>query len=294
MRRTAWCLATALALVVAARAAPLMGAEREASLRFVRELQNPDGGYRAAPAAGPSSVGATTSCLRAIQHFGGRAARPEDTVRFVLSCYNEGAGGFADSPGGTVDVRSTAMGLMALAEIETPIKERPEVQGAAAYLNKGAESLPDIYIAAAALDAVKLKAPEAARWTAAWAASRNTDGSYGKGPSDTAGALITQLRLGSRPGDTAASVRSLRAAQKPDGGFAAMGDASDLGTVYRIMRAFRMLNEKPDLERLRGFIARCRNADGGYGPSPGQPSSASATYFASIVLDWADELGRKP
>src|SRR5207237_4193332 len=38
---------------------------------------------------------------------------------------------------------------------------------------------------------------------------------------------------------------------------------------------------------------RCRNADGGYGAAPGQPSTASTTYFASIVLDWADELDGK-
>jgi hypothetical protein len=51
-----------------------------------------------------------------------------------------------------------------------------------------------------------------------------------------------------------------------------------------------MLNEKPDLERLRAFVARCRNADGGYGNAPGQPSAIGPTYFSSIVLHWADEM----
>lgn len=293
MRRTAFCFATMLVLAAAARAAVLPGPQREASLRFVQSLQNPDGGYRAAPASGPSSVGATTSCLRAIQHLGGTIPKREETRRFVLTCYNAGSGGFADSPGGAVDVRSTAMGLMSLAELELPVTERPEVRGAAVYLSKNAQSLPDIYIAAAALDAAKLPIPDAAPWTAAWEATRNPDGTYGKSPTDTARALITELRLGTRPRETETAIRSLKAAQKPDGGFAAMGDASDLATVYSVMRAFRMVCEKPDLEHLRGFIARCRNSDGGYGPSPGQSSAASPTYFAAIVLDWAEELERK-
>ena len=52
----------------------------------------------------------------------------------------------------------------------------------------------------------------------------------------------------------------------------------------------RELKEKPaDVEALRGFVAKCRNADGGYGLSPGQPSRVPATYFASILLHWLAE-----
>jgi hypothetical protein len=48
-----------------------------------------------------------------------------------------------------------------------------------------------------------------------------------------------------------------------------------------------MLRAKPaDVERLRAFIAKCRNADGGYGVAPGQPSAVGSTYFAGIVLHW--------
>ena len=49
----------------------------------------------------------------------------------------------------------------------------------------------------------------------------------------------------------------------------------------------------PDLGRLVTFVGRCRNPDGGYGPTPGKPSTASATYNASIVLHWAGELERR-
>jgi hypothetical protein len=184
------------------------------------------------------------------------------------------------------------MGLMALAELKVPVDGSAEARAGAAYLSANAKSLPDVYIAAAAFDAAGIRAPEAARWIAAWEATRTPEGTYGKSPSDTAGALITRLRLGARAKDPAPALSLLKAAQRPDGGFAAMGETSDLGAVYRVMRALRMLEEKPDLERLCGFIARCRNADGGYGASPGQPSAASPTYFAAIVLHWVEELSK--
>jgi hypothetical protein len=57
-----------------------------------------------------------------------------------------------------------------------------------------------------------------------------------------------------------------------------------------VMRAFYMLKEKPDLARLRGFVEHCRNADGGYGVTPGTPSSVTGTYYASIIQHWSDEL----
>ena len=45
----------------------------------------------------------------------------------------------------------------------------------------------------------------------------------------------------------------------------------------------------PDAERVRKFIASCRNDDGGYGVTPGQPSTVSGTYYAAIILHWLDE-----
>jgi prenyltransferase beta subunit len=85
-------------------------------------------------------------------------------------------------------------------------------------------------------------------------------------------------------------VKTLKAGQRKDGGFGKADAAgSDLETCYRVMRCFVMLKEKPaDVAGLRKFVARCRNADGGYGIAPGQPSGAGPTYFASIVLHWLE------
>ncbi len=79
--------------------------------------------------------------------------------------------------------------------------------------------------------------------------------------------------------------------QRPDGGFG-KGEVkeSDLESTYRIMRCYHMLRKKPkDAGRLVAFIGTCRNADGGYGVSPGKPASVSATYFAAIVTHWLEE-----
>jgi prenyltransferase beta subunit len=290
MRRLSLILLAAVALVATAWAAPLDRAQREASLRYVNGLQNADGGFRPAAAPGNSQLGATLPCLRALKHLGGSPREAAQVNRFVQSCFDRESGGFADTPGGKPEVRSTAMGLMALAELKQPPGERGA--SATAYFVKNAQSVPEFYIAEAALDAAGLRPPDPQPWLAAFEATRNADGSYGKNVADTARAVVTMLRLKGTVKDERNLARLLKAAQHSDGGFGASGDASDLVTTYPVMRALFMLKERPDLERLRAFVARCRNTDGGYGPSPGQASTASATYMAAIVLHWAEDMGK--
>ena len=52
---------------------------------------------------------------------------------------------------------------------------------------------------------------------------------------------------------------------------------------------FAYFDAQPDRpEKLRAFIATCRNADGGYGVRPKTPSSLHGTYYATIVRHWLD------
>lgn len=288
MRRIAAAALIAVSILSTAFAQSLSPDQRKASIAYVLSLQNADQGFRAGGAAGPSSLGATNSCLRALKYFG--APVGDRAGRFLAACRQD-SGAFAEAPGATPDVRSTAMGLMSAVEMGSPIKN--DADGAIrAYFAKNAASLPDLYIAAAALDAAGLKTEKAAAWTAAFQASRNPDGTYGKNPGDHTSAVVSLLRLGARLPDRAAAVKALRAAQQANGGFAVMGSQGDLSSSYRIMRALWMLKEKPDLAQLRAFISRCRNADGGYGMQPGQPSAASPTYFAAILLHWAEDLSK--
>jgi hypothetical protein len=179
------------------------------------------------------------------------------------------------------------MGLMAMAELKMPTDKH--AAAITKYFAANAKTVPDIYIAAASLAAAEIKTPKATDWIAEFDRLRQADGTYGKDAFESAGAAITILRLGGELNDPLAVADQLLAAQRADGGFGRADQPSDLTTTYRIMRAIHMLKRKPDVARCRGFIARCRNEDGGYGVSPGQPSSTSATYFAAIVMHWLDE-----
>ena len=273
-----------------ALAGSLAGKLQRNSLKYLASLQNSDGGFRAGAADGPSSLGPTTSCLRGLRYQGGRTPNRDDILRFLAGCRDHATGGFGDVPGSPADVRSTAVGLMALVELKVPLVpyEAPLTQ----FLSTRAKGLPEFYISAAALESAGWTTPQAQRWLAEWEATRNADGSYGKGPADTAGAVIITLRLGGTFRDPEGALRILKPAQKPDGGWAAGGDASDLSTIYRVMRCLHMLQSKPDLERLKTFVGRCRNPDGGYGLSPGTPSAAGPSYYAAIVLHWIEEMER--
>jgi prenyltransferase beta subunit len=164
------------------------------------------------------------------------------------------------------------------------------------YLTRQTETFEEIRIAAAGLEATGDKSPLADKWLKQIDAMRNPDGSYGKGDGvarDTGGAVAAVLRLGGTVAKPAEVVRILNAGQRGDGGFGKAGTTgSDLETTYRVMRTYHMLKAKPaDAERCRAFVAKCRNADGGYGVAPGQPSAVGSTYYAAIILHWLGEKG---
>jgi hypothetical protein len=278
-------------LAAAAGASVLPKDQRRETIRFVEKLQNPDGGFRAGPAAGPSSASATTAGLRALEHLDGPKGPRKAAARFIESLALKD-GGFPDIAGGTADARTTAQGLMAAVEAESSL--RKDLEGKIrAFLGSHAKTLPEIYISAAAVDAAHLKSPVAKEWIAAFQATRTPDGGFGGTPAEQAGAAVTILRLGGKLENRKAVVRSLLAAQNPDGGWSGTGTASDMASVYRVMRALYMLNAEPDLDRVIEFVRRNRNSDGGYGLHPGEPSATSSTYYASIVQDWINKMAAR-
>jgi hypothetical protein len=107
---------------------------------------------------------------------------------------------------------------------------------------------------------------------------------------DTGGAVVAVLRLGGKVEHRDKVLEALKAGQRDDGGYGkADAKGSDLETTYRVLRAFHMLKDRPDAEKVRKFVAKCRNEDDGYGVMPGQPSAVGGTYFASIILHWLAE-----
>jgi prenyltransferase beta subunit len=270
-------------------------AGRHATAQFVRALQAEDGGFLPGSPGATASKGslrATTAALRALKYAGAEPARREACERFVRRCFDPKTGGFVDSPDapGQPDVATTAIGIMAVAELKLPLRDySPAVLK---YLGERAKTFEEIRMAAAGVEVMAALPPQAVEWRKQVAAMRNRDGSFGDGDDRaraTASAAATLLRLGDQPAHFARVVDIIRAGQRADGGFGKRGSGSDLETCYRVTRALVMLKSTPNAPRLRAFVARCRNADGGYGIAPGQPSTTAATYYAAIVRHWLPE-----
>lgn len=262
--------------------------------QIVAELQNEDGGF--APAKGqPSTLGATSTSVRILGYVGGSIPDPLRCIGYLNSCQDASSGGFAATPGGKPDVGTTASGLMALGELQAG--EESAVGAAVKYLDENARTYEEIRIAAAALESVKEKASQLDAWMKLLGEGRNSDGTWGTGASrafDTGGRAVAILRLGQPLEGREAIAAAIKEAQQADGGWSANGGPSDLGTTYRVMRACYMLRARPDLEKLRGLVARCRAENGLYGSAPGRPGDLGGTYLATILSRWARQLDGEP
>jgi prenyltransferase beta subunit len=266
--------------------------QKKATVVYLQQLQQKDGGF--APAAGQakSSLRATSAALRALKYFGGDAKDRDAAATFVKSCFDKDSGGFGDQPGGKPDVTLTAVGAMALVELKQ--STAPYEPVVLKYLGENAKDFDQIRIAAAGLEALGKQPPQAKAWLDQVRKMANPDSTYGKGDGaarDTGSAIVIELRLGGKVENPDSILKALNAGQRNDGGFSkADAKGSDLESSYRITRAYHMLKAKPaKAQALRDFVATCRNADGGYGVEPGQPSSVGATYYASIILHWLGE-----
>ena len=268
-------------------------AQRQRTVSYLQKLQAADRGFQASASgrsAALSSLRATTAAMRALHHFGGQPRDAKACAAFVKRCFDSDHGAFADLPGGKPDAITTAVGMMAVAELKLP--PEPYADKVVRYLGGHARGFEEIRMAAAGVEAAGKQPDEARDWLEQLGKLRNAAGDFGNGESaarDTGGAIVAVMRLGGRVGPREQVLKTLRAGQHGDGGFGKAGAGSDLETTYRVMRAFMMLKEKPDNPgRCRAFVGKCRNADGGYSVAPGQASSAAGTYFASQVLHWLD------
>jgi prenyltransferase beta subunit len=288
-------LAALCAVVCLAPAAAQTPEARKQTVAYLRSLQTKEGGFlpaRQDPTTSRAvlpSLRATSAAIRALKYFGGEVPDREACARFVAACFDKGSGGYADKPGGKVDVLTTAIGVMAAVELKLPAEtfQKP----AAKYLNANAKGFADIRIAAAAFEALRELPPRAQEWLAEVNKLWNADGTAGKGDGvarETGSVAVTVLRLGGALKDRERVLKAMRAGQRRSGGFGKEGsELSDLESTYRVMRAFMMLKARPaNVEGVRTFIAKCRNGDAGYGVRPAEPSSVAGTYYAAIITHW--------
>ena len=291
-------LAALYVIVVLSPAQAQTAEEKQATIRFLQDLQTGSGGFLAGP-ENPKikrptvlSLRATNAALRALKYFGGQPRDLKAAGRFVESCFEKSSGGFGDRPGAKPDALTTAVGIMAVVEAKLPTE--PYADAAVKYLAEHAKTFEEIRLAAAGLEAIGKRPHQADDWLKQIAAMQNPDSTFGQARGaarDTGSAAAAILRLGGKIDYPDRVIQIMKDGQRVDGAFG-KGDVetSDLETSYRIIRSLHMLKAKPAYpDRLRAFIAKCRNPDGGYGVVPDQLSSAGGTYFAAIILHWLDE-----
>jgi prenyltransferase beta subunit len=272
--------------------------QKRETVKWLRELQWTDSGFglfhpgssKEKEERRPSLRG-TSSGVRALKYWGGQPESEKGVAKFLTACRDADTGGYKTWALGDVEIESTALGVLAAAELKLPADEF--IEPAMAYLAEKAQGFEEVRLAAAAVEAAGKRPAAADNWLKELQAQSNPDGTFGQGDGaarDTASAVVTILRLGGKAEKPEAVLKLLKAGQRKDGGFGkADAPKSDLETSYRVMRAYHMLKAKPDADALRRFVASCRNKDAGYGMAAGQDSNASATYFAGVILVWLDE-----
>ena len=280
-------------LLLAPVAVAQTAAEKKATLAFIESLRDKDTGAFKVTPDGKPSLRACNGAAKAIKVLGGELADKDKVSKFVLGCYDEKAGTFAD-PGTKADVASTAIGVIVACELGIP---KDKFKGAMDYLGKNAKEFEDVRIAAAAVEAWGVKdCPfDLKPWIVI-----GTDFAKVKthGPRETGSGWALALRLGAVPtaADKSAAMLVMGLFQDDDdGGWKKAGaKASDIETTYRVMRALMLLKESPKDEKyLREFLATHRNKDGGSATEPGKASSMSGVYYTAIIAKWLDDMAKK-
>ncbi|RVE91071.1 ankyrin repeat domain-containing protein [Sinorhizobium meliloti] len=256
---------------------------------FLRALQREDGGYVDNETQAASGLQDTVSALKALRLLCAGPKELQKAFGYVLSCAND-AGGFAREPDGAPGAYWTAFGLIALRELGEIETLRAAAARHAQFMYQNATSAPDYFMVIAAHEecGVLGSIPEAA--ISFFQSQVNEEGTFGGSVHANAIACSALLRSGSEINTPEPIIRGLLSAQRPDGGFAEVGNASDLLTTYLVMRALLLLNAAPNLGELRRYIRKLSVTSGGYASTIGGTPSASATYQSHCILQWIDDL----
>lgn len=294
-------LALLFALIVPTFAFAQTAEEKKATLKFIDSLRDPDTGAWAVspPKDGEKlkpSLRAVNGAVNALKFFGGEVTNKEKVQKFVMGCYDEKTGAFAE-PGGKPDVTITCVGVLAATALGI---EKAKYKKAMEYLKENAKTFEELRLTAAAIEAFGLK--ESAYTPDDWWGPFNAqmkdfahllDSDDTTPPEDAArdvGSLAAAFwRVGVEPSrKTKKIVQVLRDGQRKDGGWGKKdAKVSDAETTYRVMRALMLLKEKPkDADGVAKFVASCRRKDGGYGVDAETPSSMSGVYYAAKISEW--------
>lgn len=286
--------------------------QKLATAKWITDLQAPDGGFYLAPRNPVQDVmpkplvRATNGAVKALKYLGAEIPNKDKHAAFVLKCYDPKTGAFAE-PGTKPDVASTSIGVMAAMELGIP---KEKFAKAMDYLKENAKTFEEVRIGAAAVEAwgVKECPFDFKHWFKIAAAEEPIQiaGGVKPAPNDdpqnggarllgSVAALFERLEMGYGAPGSNEPTDYLQKGQRDDGGWGKKGEkTSDIESTYRVMRALMLLKTKPkDVKELREFLASHRNADGGYATKPGDKSSMSGVYYATIIGKWLDDMEKK-
>lgn len=265
--------------------------EKKATLKFIDSLRDPETGAWAVspPKEGEKlkpSLRAVNGAVNAIKFFGGEVTDKEKVTKFVMSCYDEKTGAFAE-PGEKPTVAMTSVGVLAATALGIP---KEKYKKAMEYLKENAKSFEDYRIGAAAIEAFGMDETFVMGWSGN-ASLKFLESDDHDSPRAVASFAALPLRLGrsiKNKQDRERVTRVILEGPMKDGGWGKPdAKTSDAETTYRVMRALMLLKEKPkDAEAVAKFVASCRRKDGGYGVDATAPSSMSGVYYAAKISEW--------
>lgn len=260
--------------------------EKKQTVSWLQSLQRDNGGFAADPRPDtPASLPATAMALQALRGLSAEPRNKASCAKFVIARYDQKNTAFAAIENGKISVRATAFGLMAVAGLKLPADKY--VVPAVIYLCSSVKKLEDIYVTAAAYEAVQSKCELAEDWIAKIQERQQADGTFGAGSGrvrDTSEAVLALVRLGGRVEKRDSVLKNLRDSQRPDGGWGTSDEQSNVETTGKVVRAMFMLKSRGELSACCKFLARCRHDDGSYGSRPGEPGNLPATFSAVQVL----------
>jgi hypothetical protein len=267
--------------------------EKKATLKFIDSLRDPETGAWAVspPKEGEKlkpSLRAVNGAVNALKFFGGELTGKEKVQKFVMGCYDEKTGAFAE-PGDKPTVAMTSVGVLAATAVGIP---KEKYKKAMEYLEKNAKVFEDYRIGAAAIEAygVKESGLNGEKWVEAATEDEKSPTKTTPNARDIASFAALAERLGVKcdAHDRRNILFLIADEQLKDGGWGKPGaKTSDAETTYRVMRALMLLKEKPkDPDAVAKFMASCRRKDGGYGVDAEAPSSMSGVYYAAKIGEW--------
>lgn len=268
--------------------------EKKATLKFIDSLRDPETGAWAVnpPKEGEKpkpSLRAVNGAVNALKFFGGEVTDKEKVQKFVMGCYDEKTGAFAE-PGDKPTVASTSVGVLAATVLGI---EKAKYKKAMEYLDDHAQLFEEFRIGAAAIEAFGAKgsAIDIPGWLRSAAIESNrVEPKVKPNARDVASLVALNLRLGQamEANERKAVLPQILDGQLKDGGWGKVdAKTSDAETTYRVMRALMLLKEKPkDADGVAKFVASCRRKDGGYGVDAEALSSMSGVYYAAKISEW--------